>query len=40
MQASITVLLPKGSKGLNAPMRSERPAARTMAETSSCRALV
>src|SRR5207302_11030209 len=34
MQDSITVLAPKGRRGLNAPMRWERPAARTMAATS------
>ena len=31
MQASITVFLPKGRSGLNAPIRSERPAARRIA---------
>src|SRR5215213_884424 len=31
MQHSMTVLFPKGSSGLNAPMRLERPAARRMA---------
>src|SRR6202008_2820511 len=30
-QHSMTVLFPKGSSGLNAPMRLERPAARRMA---------
>src|SRR6266850_1187353 len=34
MQDSITVLAPKGSRDLNAPMRWERPAARIMATTS------
>src|SRR5437762_12352348 len=34
MQVSITVLGPKGRRGLNAPMRWDRPAARTMAATS------
>src|SRR5437588_12664352 len=33
MQLSITVALPNGSSGLNAPMRLERPAASRMAAT-------
>src|SRR6185369_9246503 len=33
MQHSITDLFPKGSSGLNAPMRLERPAARRIAAT-------
>src|SRR2546423_5364658 len=34
IQDSITVLSPKGSKGLNAPIRLDRPAARIIAATS------
>jgi hypothetical protein len=34
MHDSITVLSPKGSSGLNATMRRERPAAKTIAATS------
>src|SRR5437588_154817 len=33
-QCSMTVLLPKGSRGLKAPMRNERPAANSIAATS------
>src|SRR6185369_8716415 len=33
MQCSMTVVLPKGSSGLNAPMRRDWPAARRMAAT-------